>query len=70
MTELESKLKKNAAKLLNKISNVIKNRMYLGYHETFYHFAKISIVSEFYDSSSDKQKVALEAMHKESEEKL
>ena len=44
--------------------------MYLGYHETFYHFAKISIVSEFYDSSSDKQKVALEAMHKESEEKL
>jgi len=29
--ELDMKLKKNAAKLLNKMT-IIKNRMYLGYH--------------------------------------
>jgi hypothetical protein len=38
------KLKKNAAKLLNKMT-VIKNRMYLGYHETFYNFAKLSALT-------------------------
>ena len=38
--------------------------MYLGYHETFYHFAKLSAVTEFIDSVTDEQKHALEQMHK------
>ena len=57
------KLKKNAAKLLNKMT-VMKNRMYLGYHETFYNFAKLSLVSDFIDDANAEQKLALDQMHK------
>jgi hypothetical protein len=41
--ETDKKLKKSAARLLHKM-NVMKNRIYFGYHETFYNFAKLSIV--------------------------
>ena len=44
--------------------NIIKNRMYLSYHETFYYFAKLSIASEFADSCTLSQKLQLEAIHK------
>ena len=50
------KLKKNGAKLINKIP-IIKNRMYLGYHENFYHFSKLSIAGKFLDSATPNQKI-------------
>ncbi len=56
LTELDVKLKKNGAKLINKIP-IIKNRMYLGYHETFYHFSKLTIAGPFLDSASSNQKL-------------
>ena len=62
-------MKKNGAKLINKIP-IIKNRMYLGYHETFYHFAKLSIAGPFLDSLTPNQKLELDEMHKVSEEAL
>ena len=40
---MDRKLKKSAARLLHKM-NVMRNRLYFGYHETFYYFAKIAIV--------------------------
>jgi len=40
---MDRKLKKNAARLLHKM-NVMRNRIYFGYHETFYNFAKLAIV--------------------------
>jgi len=60
---LDVKLKKNAAKIINKIP-IIKNRMYLGYHETFYHFAKLSIAGEFLDNATTDQKTLLDETHK------
>jgi len=63
LNELDKKLKKNAARLLHKM-NVMKNRIYFGYHETFYNFAKLSIVPEFIDDATPEQRIALEAMHK------
>ena len=65
MNELDVKLKKNAAKLVNKIP-IIKNRMYLGYRETFYHFAKLSIAGEAIDTATTEQKAILDQLHKES----
>jgi len=56
-------LKKNGAKLINKIP-IIKNRMYLGYHETFYHFAKLSIAGEAIDAATVEQKEILDQLHK------
>lgn len=44
--------------------------MYLGYHETFYHFAKLSIAGAFLDSALPNQKIELDEMHKVSEEAL
>ena len=44
--------------------NVMKNRIYFGYHETFYNFAKLSIVPEFIDEATTAQREALDAMHK------
>jgi hypothetical protein len=59
LTELDVKLKKNGAKLINKIP-IIKNRMYLGYHETFYHLAKLTIAGPFLDSAASNQKLELD----------
>lgn len=39
VSELDVKLKRTAAKRLHTM-NIMKNRIYFGYHETFYHFAK------------------------------
>ena len=39
--------------------DIIKNKIYLGYHETFYHFAKLSIVTEFINDATDSQKQVL-----------
>lgn len=46
MNELDQKLKKNAAILLNKM-NLPKSRIYFGYHETLYNFIKLATVPEF-----------------------
>ena len=46
------KLKKNGAKLLHKI-DAIKNRIYLGYHETFYFFAKLTFMSDISENSTE-----------------
>lgn len=51
MNELDQKLKKNAAVLLNKM-NLPKNRIYFGYHETFYHFIKLATVPGFIADST------------------
>jgi hypothetical protein len=57
MGELDQKLKKNAAFLLNKM-NLMKNRIYFGYHETFYHFIKLATVPEFIaDATPDQVKL-------------
>ena len=63
MRDLDLKLKKNAAKLVHKM-DIIKNKIYLGYHETFYHFAKLSIVSEFMNDANESQKVILDELHR------
>ena len=63
---MDKKLKKNAARLLHKM-NVMKNRIYFGYHETFYNFAKLSTVPEFIDEATPAQKETMEAIHRESE---
>lgn len=51
MNELDQKLKKNAAVLLNKM-NLPKNRIYFGYHETLYHFIKLATVPGFIADST------------------
>lgn len=40
------KLKKNGAKLIQKM-DIIQNRLYLSYQETFYRFAKVALMNDF-----------------------
>jgi len=48
---MDDKLKKSAARLLNDM-NVMRNRIYFGYHETFYNFAKLATVPLFIDEAT------------------
>lgn len=51
LKELDLKLKKNGAKLIQKM-DIIKNRLYLGYHETFYRFAKIALMPSYTENAT------------------
>lgn len=59
LKELDLKLKKNAAKQIQKI-DIIKNRLYLGYHETFYRFAKLALMTDFMEKARENQKHLLD----------
>jgi hypothetical protein len=69
LKELDLKLKKNGAKLIQKM-DIIKNRLYLSYHETFYRFAKMALLPEYSEKATADQKLMLEEIHKSSEEAL
>lgn len=59
LKELDLKLKKNAAKQIQKM-DIIKNRLYLGYHETFYRFAKLALMTDFMEKATENQKHLLD----------
>lgn len=69
LKELDLKLKKNGAKLIQRM-DIIKNRLYLSYHETFYRFAKMALMPEYSEKASSAQKAKLDEMHKASEAEL
>lgn len=46
------KLKKNAAKLIQKM-DIVKNRLYLSYYETFYRFAKMALMPEYMNKATN-----------------
>lgn len=52
--ELDMKLKKNGAKLIQKM-DIIQNRLYLSYQETFYRFAKVALMNDFMADATDEQ---------------
>lgn len=66
LKDLDLKLKKNGAKLIQKM-DIIKNRMYLSYHETFYRFAKLAMSSGVMEAATEAQKELVSDLHKESE---
>lgn len=46
--------------------NIMKNRIYFGYHETFYHFTKLAHYKDFMENASPQQLEMLDNLHKES----
>lgn len=57
------KLKNNGARILQKM-DIIRNRLYLGYHETFYYFTKFALQPDFLEGATDGQLDMLDEIQK------